>query len=163
MGLKTEQPKLDKVDVQILRVLQEDGRLTIKELASRVSLSSTPVFERLRRLENNGYIKKYVALLDAEKVNHGFAVFCNVKLARINYEIHQAFASAIERIEEITECYNISGGYDYLLKIQVRDMKEYQQFLVNKLGRVEGVTSMQSVFVMDEIKHSYALPVEGAE
>lgn len=160
--MKTELQKLDKVDIQMLRVLQEDGRLTIKELASRVSLSSTPVFERLRRLESNGYIRKYVALLDAEKVNHGFAVFCNVKLARINADTHKSFAAAIKDFEEVTECYNISGDYDYLLKIQVRDMKEYQQFLVGKLGRVEGVTSMQSVFVMDEIKHSYALPVEEA-
>lgn len=158
--MKTECGNLDKVDAQILRVLQEDGRLTIKELASRVSLSSTPVFERLRRLEANGYIKKYVALLDAEKVNHGFAVYCNVKLSRINAEIHQSFAAAVEEFEEVTECYNISGDYDYLLKIQVRDMKEYQQFIVNKLGKIEEVISMQSVFVMDEIKHSYALPVE---
>lgn len=160
--MKTEQQKLDNTDVQILRVLQEDGRLTIKELASRVSLSSTPVFERLRRLEANGYIKKYVALLDAEKVNHGFAVFCNVKLARVNTETHRLFASTVEGFGGVTECYNISGDYDYLLKIQVRDMKEYQQFLVNKLGRAEGVTSMQSIFVMDEIKHSHALPVEDA-
>ena len=87
--MKSEQGSLDKVDVEILRVLQENGRLTIKELASRVSLSSTPVFERLRRLEAGGYIKKYVALLDAEKVNHGFAVYCNVKLAHINTETHQ--------------------------------------------------------------------------
>lgn len=161
--MKTEQSRLDKTDVRILRVLQENGRLTIKELSSRVSLSSTPVFERLRRLEANGYIKKYVALLDAEKVNHGFAVFCNVKLARLNTETHQSFAAAMGDFAEVTECYNISGDCDYLLKIQVRDMKEYQQFLVNKLGRVEGVTSMQSVFVMDEIKHSYALPIEDAQ
>ncbi|MCF0198120.1 MAG: Lrp/AsnC family transcriptional regulator [Bacteroidaceae bacterium] len=160
--MKTEQGTLDKVDVEMLRVLQENGRLTIKELASRVSLSSTPVFERLRRLEAGGYIRKYVALLDAEKVNHGFAVYCNVKLARINTETHQLFAAAIDAFPEVTECYNISGDYDYLLKIQVRDMKEYQQFLVNSLGKVDGVTSMQSVFVMDEIKHSYALPVDEA-
>lgn len=151
---------LDKTDAQILRVLQEEGRLTIKELASRVNLSSTPVFERLRRLESGGYIKKYVALLDANKVNHGFAVYCNVKLGRINSEIHRAFALAVQGFAEITECYNISGDYDYLLKIQVRDMKEYQSFLVDKLGRIEGVVAMQSIFVMDEIKHSYALPVE---
>lgn len=156
--MKTE--RLDKVDVEILSILQEDGRLTIGELASRVSLSSTPVFERLRRLESSGYIKKYVALLNADKINHGFAVYCNVKLGRINAEIHHGFAQAIRQHPEVTECYNISGDYDYLLKIQVRDMKEYQSFLVDKLGRIEGVVSMQSVFVMDEIKHSYALPVE---
>ena len=161
--MKSEQGILDKVDVQMLRVLQENGRLTLKELASRVSLSSTPVFERLRRLESGGYIKKYVALLDAEKVNHGFAVYCNVKLAQINTETHRQFATSIEQMPEVTECYNISGDYDYLLKIQVRDMKEYQRFLVDSLGCVAGVSSMQSVFVMDEIKHSYALPVDDAQ
>ena len=78
---------LDKTDLQLLRILQENGRLTIKELASQVSLSSTPVYERLRRLENNGYIKKYIAVLDAEKLNQGFVVFCNVKLRRMNRDI----------------------------------------------------------------------------
>lgn len=78
---------LDKVDLQILRTLQQNARLTTKELASRVSLSSTPVFERLKRLESNGYIKKYIAVLDAEKLNQGFIVFCNVKMSRLSREI----------------------------------------------------------------------------
>ena len=83
---------LDKTDLQILRTLQENARLTMKELAARVSLSSTPVFERLKRLEANGYIKRYIAVLDAEKLGKGFVIFCHVKMARLNREIAQEFA-----------------------------------------------------------------------
>ena len=109
--------KLDKVDLQILRTLQENARLTTKELAAQVSLSSTPVFERLKRLEREGYIKKYIAVLDADKLNQGFVVFCNVKLRRMNKDIAMEFTRIIQNIPEVTECYNISGAFDYLLKI----------------------------------------------
>ena len=118
--------KIDKVDLQILRTLQGNARLTLKELAAQVSLSSTPVFERLKRLENEGYIKKYIAILDAEKLNQGFVVFCNVKLSRINQEIATEFTRIIQDIPEVTECYNISGSFDYLLKIHAPNMKYYQ-------------------------------------
>ena len=118
--------KLDKVDLQILRTLQENARLTTKELAARVSLSSTPVFERLKRLESGGYIKKYIAVLDAEKLNQGFVVFCSVKLRRLNRDIAAEFTRIIQDIPEVTECYNISGSYDYLLKIHAPNMKYYQ-------------------------------------
>ena len=106
---------LDKTDLQILRTLQENARLTTKELAARGSLSSTPVFERLKRLESGGYIKKYIAVLDAEKLNQGFEVFCSVKLRRLNRDNAAEFTSLIQGIPEVTECYNISGSYDYLL------------------------------------------------
>ena len=147
--------KLDKVDLQILRTLQENSRLTTKELATRVSLSSTPVFERLKRLEANGYIKKYIAVLDAEKLNQGFMVFCKVKMQHMNYDI----AEIISGIPEVTECYNISGSFDYLLKIHAPDMKYYQSFILNVLGRVENLSSLESVFVMDVIKHEYGIHI----
>ena len=131
--------KLDKTDLQILRTLQENARLTTKELAARVSLSSTPVFERLKRLESNGYIKKYVAVLDAEKLNQGFVVFCKVKMQRMNYDIAVAFAQIVGEIPEVTECYNISGSFDYLLKVHAPDMKYYQGFVLNVLGRIENL------------------------
>ena len=150
---------LDKVDLQILRTLQENARLTTKELASRVSLSSTPVFERLKRLESNGYIKKYIAVLDAEKLNQGFIVFCNVKMSRLSREIAQDFAEIIRSIPEVTECYNISGSFDYLLKIHAPNMKYYQEFVLNVLGTIENLGSLESTFVMDEIKHEYGINV----
>lgn len=150
---------LDKTDLQILRTFQENARLTIKELAARVSLSSTPVFERLKRLEAGGYIKKYIAVLDAEKLNRGFVVFCHVKMDRLNREIAQEFSRIVRDIPEVTECYNISGSFDYLLKIHAPDMKYYQKFVLNVLGTIEHLASLESVFVMDEVKHAYGIRV----
>ena len=150
---------LDKTDLQILRTLQENARLRIKELAARVSLSSTPVFERLKRLEAGGYIKKYIAVLDAEKLNRGFVVFCHVKMDRLNREIAQEFSRIVRDIPEVTECYNISGSFDYLLKIHAPDMKYYQKFVLNVLGTIEHLASLESVFVMDEVKHAYGIRV----
>ena len=148
---------LDRTDLQILRVLQENGRLTIKELASKVNLSSTPVYERLKRLEGNGYIKKYIAVLDAEKLNQGFIVFCNVKLKRMNRDIAKDFMEMVQELPEVTECYNVSGTTDYLLKIHATDMKAYNEFLMNKLGAIESLGSVESMFVMSEVKHNYGL------
>ena len=151
--------KLDKVDLQILRTLQENARLTTKELAAQVSLSSTPVFERVKRLEREGYIKKYIAVLDADKLNQGFVVFCNVKLRRMNKDIAMEFTRIIQNIPEVTECYNISGSYDYLLKIHAPNMKYYQEFIINVLGTIDSLGSLESMFVMDEVKHDYGLHI----
>lgn len=151
--------KLDRTDLMILCALQENARLTTKELATKVHLSTTPVFERLKRLEANGYIKKYIAIVDANKLNQGFIVFCNVKLRRVNQDIAQDFTQIIQQIPEVTECYNISGNFDYLLKIHAPDMRYYQQFILNVLGKIESLGSLESVFVMDEIKHEYSIPV----
>ena len=150
---------LDKTDLQILRTLQENARLTTKELAARVSLSSTPVFERLKRLESGGYIKKYIAVLDAEKLNQGLVVFCSVKLRRLNRDIAAEFTRMIQDIPEVTECYNISGSYDYLLKIHAPNMKYYQEFILNVLGTIDSLGSLESTFVMDEVKHEYGIHI----
>lgn len=150
---------LDKTDLQILRTLQENARLTTKELAARVNLSSTPVFERLKRLESQGYIKKYIAVLDADKLNQGFVVFCRVKLRRLNKEIANEFTHIIQGIPQVTECYNISGSYDYLLKIHAPDMKYYQNFILEVLGTIDSLGSLESTFVMDEVKHVYGVHI----
>ncbi len=139
--------------------MQENARLTTKELAAQVSLSSTPVFERLKRLEREGYIKKYIAVLDADKLNQGFVVFCNVKLRRMNKDIAMEFTRIIQNIPEVTECYNISGSYDYLLKIHAPNMKYYQEFIINVLGTIDSLGSLESMFVMDEVKHDYGLHI----
>ena len=151
--------KLDKVDLQILRTLQDNARLTTKELAARVSLSSTPVFERLKRLENSGYIKKYIAVLDAEKLNQGFVVFCSVKLVRLNKDIAFEFTRIIQEIPEVTECYNISGDYDYLLKRHAPNMKYYQEFILNVLGTIDSLGSLRSTLIMYEVKHDYGIHI----
>lgn len=144
--------QLDKTDLQILRVLQENAKLTTKELAERVSLSTTPVFERQKRLERQGIIKKYVAVVDAEKMGFGFVVFCNVKLRQMNHDIAEEFERSIVEFPEVTECYNTSGNFDFLLKIQVSDMAQYREFLLHKLGTISSLGSIESTFVMSEVK-----------
>ena len=150
---------LDQIDLQILRILQKNSKLTTKELADAVHLTATPVFERQKRLERQGYIKKYVAVLDPEKLNQGLLVFCKVKLKQINHEIADAFTRRILRIPEVIECYNTSGNYDYLLKVRAADMKQYQEFVLNKLGEIESLASLESTFVMSEVKQGYALNI----
>jgi len=150
---------LDEIDLQILRTLQKNAKLTTKELAEAVHLTPTPVFERQRRLERQGYIKKYVAVLDPEKLGMGLQVFCKVKLKQINHEIAEAFARRIMRIAEVTECYNTSGAYDFLLKVRARDMKQYQEFILTKLGEIDSVGSIESMFVMSEVKQNYGISI----
>ena len=147
--------KLDETDFNILRILQNNSNLTTKELAERVNLSTTPVFERLKRLENGGFIKGYIAILDAEKLHCGFIVFCQVKLKQVNKKIAQEFNAAINAMPEVAECYNTSGEFDYLLKINVTDMNAYRTFIMEHLGTVNSLASLQSIFVMDETKHTY--------
>ena len=148
---------LDETDRQILKILQKNAKLTTKELADAVNLSPTPVFERQKRLEKKGYIKKYVAVLDPEKLGLGLLVFCKVKLKQINHEIADNFVRQIQHIPEVTECYNTSGAYDYLLKVRARDMKQYQECVLNKLGEIESLASIESTFVMSEVKQIYGI------
>lgn len=152
---------LDRSDLLILNALQNNARITNKELAAQVHLSPTPVFERWKKLEREGYIRKYVAVLDAEKLNHGFTVFCSVKLSRLNTETANDFAICVKEMPEVTECYNISGHFDFMLKLQSVDMKHYQRFLIDVLGTIESVASIESTFVMEEIKHEYGISVLG--
>ena len=150
---------LDSTDLQILRALQDNARLTTKELAARVNLSTTPVFERMKRLEKEGFIKKYVAVLDAEKLGRGFTVFCSVKLKQMAQSVARDFISVIRDVPQVAECYNISGEYDYLLKIQAPDMKYYNEFIINVLGNIDAIGSTLSSFVMNEIKNTHGLYV----
>lgn len=148
---------LDETDVQILKTLQRNAKLTTKELADAVHLTPTPVFERQKRLERRGYIKKYVAILDPEKLNLGLQVFCKVKLNQMNHETADAFTRRILRLPEVTECYNTSGSYDYLLKVRAANMRHYQEFVLNKLGQIDNLASIESTFVMQEVKQDYGI------
>ena len=150
---------LDKTDLQILRTLQRNAKLTTKELAEAVHLTPTPVFERQKRLERQGYIQKYVAVLDPEKLNRSLLVFCNVKLKQINREIADDFTRRIKHIPEVIECYNTSGNYDYLLKIRAADMKHYQELVLNKIGTIESLGSLESTFVISEVKQEYGINI----
>lgn len=146
---------LDKIDLELLRYLQQNSRLTTKELATKVNLSSTPVYDRIKRLEREGFIKRYVAILDYEKLNRGFAVYCNVKLSKINAAIANDFTKHVKLLPEVSECYNISGDFDYMLKVHAENMKHYQHFLLEKLGKIDTIAGIQSIFVMDTIKEAY--------
>jgi Lrp/AsnC family leucine-responsive transcriptional regulator len=148
---------LDRTDLQILKTLQKNAKLTTKELADAVNLTPTPVFERQKRLERKGYIKKYVAVLDPDKLDQSLLVFCKVKLKQINRVIAEAFTRRVMLIPEVTECYNTSGSYDYLLKVRARDMKQYQDFVLTKLGDMDSVGSIESTFVMSEVKQIYGI------
>jgi Lrp/AsnC family leucine-responsive transcriptional regulator len=150
---------LDETDLLILKTLQKNAKLTTKELADAVHLTPTPVFERQKRLERRGYIKNYIAVLDAEKMGLGLQVYCKVKLKQINKEIAKQFTHRIMRMPEVTECYNTSGAYDYLLKVRARDMKQYQEFILNKLGEIESLSSIESTFVMSEVKQEYGINI----
>lgn len=151
-------PTLDETDILILRELQDDGHLTIKELSQRVHLSVSPVYERVRRLEREGFIKRYVAVLDPEKLDCGFLAFCYLKMKQHSHENAVQIMERVQNIPEIAECYNISGDFDFLLKIYVRNMKQYQEFVMRILGDIPAIGSLSSSFVLGEVKNSHRLP-----
>ncbi|MBB3697506.1 Lrp/AsnC ligand binding domain-containing protein [Flammeovirga yaeyamensis] len=150
---------MDQTDKKILKLLQEDGSITTKEIARRIHLSNTPVYERIKKMEREGVIKKYVAVLNREKLDRDLIVFCNVTLKEHSKIIGHKFVEDITALEEVVECYNISGDYDFLLKVMVKDMKAYQDFVLNRLGEIENIGSAHSTFVMGEIKQSYKIPI----
>lgn len=150
---------LDDVDIALLKMLQQDSNMTTKDLAKRVNLSPTPVFERIKRMEKAGLIKKYIALLDETKLERALTVFCHVKLKEHTKQIGNRFVQDIQALPQVTECYNISGDYDFLLKVLVRDMRHYQDFVLNQLGSVKNIGSVQSTFAMGKIKHTHSVPL----
>ncbi len=150
---------LDNIDITILRALQKNSRLTTKELAAKIHLSTSPAFERQKRLEREGYIKGYMAVVDAEKVGNGILVLCNIRLKQHTENLIQQFMDAVKNIDEITECFNTSGDYDFLIKVYAKDMKDYQQFMQHTLGRIECVGSLHSVFVIDETKNTHGVTI----
>lgn len=150
---------LDKTDILILKALQQDASLTNRQLAAKVHLSPTPVYERVRRLREEGYIKSISAILDVEKLGCSFVVFCYIKMKQHSYENATKFMSAVQNMEEVGECYNISGEYDFLMKVYVPSMKEYQQFVLRILGELDCIGGLNSCFVMGEVKDTHSVPV----
>jgi Lrp/AsnC family transcriptional regulator, leucine-responsive regulatory protein len=150
---------IDAIDLAILNQLQNNSNINIKELASQINLTPTPVYERIKRLERDGYIMKYVALLDKQKLKKGMTVFCNVRLKEHAKNVGANFVKDIVALPEIIECYNIAGDYDFMLKILVEDMTSYQDFVMHKLSTIENIGNTNSIFVMGEIKHSTALSI----
>jgi len=145
---------IDVTDKKILNLLQQNSKANIKEIALKIGLTQTPTYERIKRLEKTGVIKNYIAVLDKEKVGFTIEVFCQVTLLVHSKEMITRFENAINKIDEVMECFHVAGNYDYLLKIIVKDMNCYQAFLKNKLSVLDSVANVQSTFVMSSTKDS---------
>lgn len=162
MGLQKDEStssvfSLDDKDMAILALLQENARITVKDIATRVHLSTTPVHERIKRMEAAGVIKQYATLLDHTKVRKGLMVICYVSLKEHNRNAGVEFINRIQELNEVIECYNISGEFDFMLKVVSEDMNAYYNFHVNKLSQIENMGHVQSVFVMGIIKQTHQL------
>lgn len=153
----TQIQSLDETDIRILRELQQNSRLTNKELAARIHLSTTPTFERTKRLEREGYIKLYTAIIDSDRIDRSFTVYCSISFKQINRTLADQFREVVNEWDEVTECYNVSGESDFMMKVSVRGMKEYQEFILHKVGALDYISRVQSIFVMETLKQSYGV------
>ncbi|SOC80455.1 transcriptional regulator, AsnC family [Salinimicrobium sediminis] len=151
--------QLDPVDQQLLSLLQVNSKKTNKELASKLQLSVTAVYERIRKLERNGVISKYVALVKPEKVERSFTAFCQIKLVQHTKGNVTRFESQVAKLTEVLEVFHVSGEYDYILKVMVKDMEAYREFMLNKLTALDHIGSTQSTFVISPVKNTTALNI----
>lgn len=148
---------LDDLDKKLLVYLQEDAKQTTKELSYKLGLSVTAVYERIKKLEKNGVISKYVALLNKDKISKNFIVLCHVKLIQHKKEYVIDFEKEVVNLPEITECFHVSGDYDYILKINVKDMQDYRSFMLTKLTTIKHIASTHSSFMISEVKNTTAI------
>ena len=149
--------KLDQKDLAILKLLQQNARITVKEISDKVHLSTTPVYERIKWMEEAGVIKQYATLVDHSKVKKGLMVICYVSLKQHNKAAGAKFIKAINEMNEVIECYNISGEFDFMLKVVEENMDSYYDFHVNQLSQIENIGNVQSVFVMGVIKQTHVM------
>lgn len=147
----------DNIDKKLLEYLQQDSKQTNKELSNKLNLSVTAVYERIKKLEKEGFIDRYVALVNKEKVDKAFVVFCHVKLVQHAQDYVIKFEQEVASLNEVLECYHISGDYDYLLKVIVKDMVAFREFMVKKLTTIDHIGSTHSMFMINEVKHATAI------
>lgn len=147
---------LDAIDRRILQMLQADGKMTIKEMGSRLNMTNTPVFDRIKKMEKEGIITGYTALVDREKLGINLVVFCTVSLEKHHKEFIEQFEKEVKELPQVMNCYHIAGMFDYLLKIYAKDMADYQHFITYKLANLSNIGKVQSSFVMSEIKNETA-------
>ena len=148
---------LDSIDLEILKLLQKDAKTTNKEIAAAMGLTTTPVYERIKKLEKSGIIKGYTAIIDGNLIGPSMITFCQVELKEHAQEFIEGFEQQINSLDELMECHHIAGVSDYLLKIRVKDMDTYRDFMTNKLATLDNIGRVQSSFVMKEIKQATAL------
>ncbi|MFD2550864.1 Lrp/AsnC family transcriptional regulator [Bizionia sediminis] len=147
----------DTTDIQLLHYLQADAKQTTKELAHKLNLSVTAVYERIKKLERSGVIAQYVALVDKNKIDRSFVAFCHIKLVQHTQDNIVKFEREVTSLKEVVACYHISGDYDYLLKVVVQDMEKFRDFMVKKLTSISHIGSTHSMFVINEVKHTTAI------
>ena len=147
---------MDAIDKKLLALLQEDTKKTTKELSIILNLSVTAVYERIKKLEREGVIRNYVALLNRNKIEKAFVVFCHLKLIQHTKDVIHTFENEVIRLDEVTECFHVSGDYDYILKVNVKDMDAYREFMVTKLTGLQHIGSTHSSFMIGEVKNSTA-------
>lgn len=151
------QVALDQKDLAILRLLQHNARITVKEISDKVNLSTTPVYERIKWMEETGVIRQYATLVDPAKLNRRLMVIAYVSLKQHNKTAGSKFVKGINEMNDVLECYSISGEFDFMLKIVVEDMNAYYDFHVNRLSEMENIGNVQSIFVMGVVKESHIL------
>ena len=150
---------LDEIDKKLLKLLQTDSKKTTAALSSKLNLSVTAVYERIKKLEREGIIEKYVVLVNRKKIEKGFVVFCHIKLLQHTKEFLTKFESQVIKLNEVLECHHVSGDYDYILKIVLKDMEEYREFLVEKLTTLEHIGSTHSTFMISEVKNTTVIEI----
>lgn len=150
---------MDKTDRKILSLLQDNARLTYKEIASEINLTPTPVYDRIKKMEREGIIEKYVTLVNPEKLNALLIIFCQISLINQTLEYSEPFEKAMKNLPEVMQCHFVSGNFDYLIKIAVPDMAYYHIFHQSKLSAIPGIRLINSYFMMSEVKASSALPI----
>jgi DNA-binding Lrp family transcriptional regulator len=146
--------RLDETDKTILRILQTDAKKSAKEIAASLGLTTSPVYDRIRRLETLGFIKKYVAILDKTLINKSVTSICQVSMRYHNETFIEQFEQEIKKLPEVQECYHLAGQVDFVLKIHVDSLEEYHEFVKYKLSKIENIGILNSAFVLKEIKHS---------
>ncbi|MFY0630500.1 MAG: Lrp/AsnC family transcriptional regulator [Flavobacteriaceae bacterium] len=151
--------KLDAIDKKLINLLQRDSKQTTKQLSLQLNLSVTAVYERIKKLDRENVIKRYVAIIDKNKIDRSFLVFCHIRLEQHTKEYISIFEQKITQLKEVAECFHVSGDYDYILKIYVEDMKAYREFMVNKLTALKHIGSTHSIFTIDEVKNSTEIPL----
>lgn len=150
---------LDIIDKKLINLLQNDSKQTTKQLSLQLNLSVTAVYERVKKLENQKVIEKYVAIINKNKIEKSFLVFCHVKLIQHSKEYVTTFEREILKLEEVSECFHVSGDYDYILKIYVKDMDEYRNFMVTKLTAIKHIGSTHSTFTIEQVKNTTAINI----
>jgi Lrp/AsnC family leucine-responsive transcriptional regulator len=146
--------KIDSIDRTILKVLQQNAKSTAKDIAKLLHLTPSPIYERVRRLEKNGYIKKYVAILDKKLIDRDVTAICQISMRYHNKAFIETFERQIQDLEEVQECYHMAGQVDFVLKINIKSLEEYHDFVKNKLSKIENIGTLNSTFVLKEIKHT---------